>query len=104
VISLEIPIACALTDKQLQERRKTVLQKISERLIEVRELKDGFSYRFPAEDSILLDLINIINLERKCCPFLNFKLIIEAQNNFVLLELTGREGTKEMLQTLFDWN
>jgi hypothetical protein len=35
---------------------------------------------------------------------LNFKLIIEAQNDFVLLELTGREGTKEMIQTLFDWN
>jgi hypothetical protein len=99
----EIPIACSLTDKELQERRKNVLQKTAQSLIEVQELKDGFSYRFPAEDVVLRDLSNLINLERKCCPFLNFRLIVEAQNDFIWLELTGREGTKEMIQTLFDW-
>lgn len=101
-MSGEIPIACALTDQELQERRKNVLHKTAESLIEVQELKDGFSYRFPAEDAVLRDLINIINLERKCCPFLNFKLVVEARNDFVSLELTGREGTKEILQTLFN--
>ena len=99
----EIPIACSLTDKELQERRKNVLQKTARSLIEVQELKDGFSYRFPAEDGVLRDLSNLIDLERKCCPFLNFRLIVEAQNDFIWLELTGREGTKEMIQTLFDW-
>jgi hypothetical protein len=100
----EIPIACALTDKELQERRKNVLQKTAQSLIEVRELRDGFAYKFPAKDAVLQDLINVINLERKCCPFLNFRLVVEAQNNFVSLELTGREGTKEMLKALFNWN
>lgn len=103
-MNAEIPIACTLTDKELQERRKNVLQKTARSLIEVRELQDGFSYRFPAEDSTLQDLVHVIALERKCCPFLNFKLSVEAQNDFVSVELTGREGTKEMIRTLFNWN
>ena len=103
-MNAEIPLACTLTDKQLQKRRKDVLQKTAQSLIEVRELKDGFSYRFPAEDKVLQDLIGVINLERRCCPFLNFRLTIESRNDSVWLELTGREGIKEMIQTLFDWN
>jgi hypothetical protein len=97
----EIPIVCTLTDKELQERRKNVLQKTAQSLIEVRELRDGFAYKFPAKNAVLQDLINVINLERKCCPFLNFRLV-EAQNDFVSLELTGREGIKEMLKALFN--
>src|SRR4051794_13020330 len=100
----EIPIACALTDKELQQRRENVLQKIAQSLIEVRELENGYDYRFPAEDAVLQDLVTVINLERKCCPFLDFKLIVEAENEFVSLELTGRGGTKEMLHSLFNWN
>ena len=100
----EIPIACSLTDPELQERRKTVLQKIERYLIRVNELENGFSYRFPAEDSILQELVTVINLERKCCPFLNFNLTVEAQSEFVSLELTGRDGTKETIKSLFNWN
>src|ERR1700755_688089 len=97
----EIPIACTLTDKELQERRAKVLQKVAQSLIEVRELENGFDYRFPAEDAVLQDLITVINLERKCCPFLNFRLNVEAQNEFVSLEVTGGNGTKDMLKSLF---
>lgn len=102
--SQNLPIACALTEKEFQMRRETVLRQIAAHLIDFRELENGFSYRFPADDAILRELINVINLERKCCPFLNFKLLVESQNKTVALELTGREGTKEILQTLFDWN
>ena len=103
-MNTEIPIACNLTDKELQERRKNVLQKLAKNIIGVQELENGFSYRFPDEDKVLQQLITVVNLERKCCPFLNFKLTVEAQNNFVSLELTGSSGIKEMLQSLFNWN
>ncbi len=99
-----LPIACALTDKELQMRRETVLQQVAASLIDFAEVENGFSYRFPADDNVLRELVNVINLERECCPFLNFKLIVESQNETVALELTGQEGTKEMLKSLFDWN
>ena len=100
----EIPIACYLTDGELQQRRKNYLDKIAESLIDFEELENGFNYRFPLEETILQDLAAIINLERKCCLFLNFKLILEARNDFVSLELTGAKGTKEMIKSLFSWN
>ena len=99
-----LPIACALTDKELQMRRETVLRQVAAHLIDFRELENGFSYCFPADDEVLRELVSVINLERKCCPFLNFKLIVESNNESVALELTALTGTKEMLKSLFDWN
>ncbi len=103
-MSETIPIACYLTDKELQVRRKNYLDKAAARLIDSTELADGFRFRFPLENSVLQDLAEIIDLERKCCPFLNFKLSLDAGKDFVSLELTGAKGTKEMVQELFDWN
>lgn len=100
----EIPIACYLTDSELQLRRKDYLDKIAGSLIDFAELENGFSYRFPLKGTILQDLAAIIDLERKCCPFLNFKLVLETGDDFVSLELTGAEGTKEMIESLFSWN
>ncbi len=103
-MSQEIPIACNLTNNELQERRKTVLDKLAASLIDSEELTDGFRYRFPLDDSVLESLITVINLERKCCPFLSFKLSLEAGADFASLDLTGGQGAKEAIQVLFDWN
>jgi hypothetical protein len=100
----EIPIACSLNDKQLQERRKTVLSKVRESLNGSDELENGFSYRFVFSETLLSNLATLMNLERKCCPFLNFKLILESAGDIVSLELTGKNGTKETVRTLFEWN
>jgi hypothetical protein len=100
----EIPVACYLTDKQLQARRKNYLDKAAESLIDSAELSDGFVFHFPLSESILRDLAEIIYLERKCCPFLNFRLALNAGDDFVSLELTGGEGTKEIIKSLFNWS
>ncbi len=100
----EIPIVCNLTDTQLRERRENYLDKLAASLIDCEELENGFSYRFPADETLLQNLVAAVALERKCCPFLNFKLILESGNDFVLLELTGAEGAKEMIESLFDWS
>lgn len=103
-MTAEIPVACFLTDKELGQRRTDHLNKIAAALVDFKELENGFSYRFPIEGSMLQDLIEVIELERKCCPFLDFKLIIEAGSDLVSLELTGASGTKEMIRSLFEWN
>ena len=100
----EIPIACLSDRQRASAAQKRLSEQIAESLIDFEELENGFSYRFPLEETILQDLAAIIDLERKCCPFLNFKLILEAGNDFVSLELTGGQGTKEMIKSLFDWN
>jgi len=84
-----VSIACSLTTPELQERRSKLLEKVRAAALEVNETVDGFAYRFPSDDSLLADLLTVIQLEHQCCPFLRFSLIVEAGNGPVWLELTG---------------
>lgn len=99
-----IPIACDLSDSQLRERREAILNEAADKMLDFRELENGFSYRFPMEDSVLESIVKIINLERKCCPFLNFAINIESGKDSFALELTGADGAKEAIISLFEWN
>jgi hypothetical protein len=104
VSETEIPIACSLTGSELQQRRANYLDKIAAQLTGTEELENGFSFRFRLGPGFLQDLAEVIDLERQCCPFLNFRTILRAGDTSALLELTGPEGTKDMVRELFNWN
>lgn len=97
-----LPIACSLTAPELQVRRTEVLQKARAAALEVKEKEDGFAYRFPSNESLLVDLLTLIQLEHQCCPFLKITLIVEAGAGPIWLELTGPPGTKEFLSSIFE--
>jgi len=99
---MTLPIACSLTDAALQERRRDVLQKFRNAVIETRESKDGYSYQLPPTEEWLTELANLMNLERQCCPFLRLSITVEPNNGPFWLELTGPPGTKEFLTTTFN--
>lgn len=99
-----LPVACSLTEPELQQRREKILGEVGKYLTGSNELPNGFRFDFPANDELLEKITQLINLERKCCPFLNFSLKIEAQKETCALELTGPEGTKEAIDMLFEWN
>lgn len=48
----------------------------------------------------LPELSEVIELERKCCPFLRFVLTVEPAGGPLRLELSGAAGTKEFLASL----
>ena len=100
--SKDLPIACALTAPELQARRATVLGKVRRAVVEVRELEDGYAYTFPSASEWLSEVAGLIDLERQCCPFLRFRLTVEANGGPLLLEMTGPEGTKEFLGSTFN--
>lgn len=97
----DLPVACTLTEPALRERRNTVLQKVVPSVLETKELEDGFAYRFPADDDWLVDLSEFIRFERRCCPFLSFRLSVEPDSGPLWLELRGPGATKEFLASLF---
>ena len=99
---MTLPIACSLTDAALQERRRDVLQKVRNAVIETRELEDGYSYQLPASEEWLAELAHLVNLERQCCPFLRLRITVEPDNGPFWLELTGPPGTKDSLATTFN--
>ena len=97
-----LPIACSLTSAELQERRSSLLQTVRSAVLEVKELDDGYAYSFPSEGKWLRELVSLIELERQCCPFLRFRLTVEANGGPMWLDLTGPEGTKEFLVSTFN--
>jgi hypothetical protein len=99
--SVNLPVACSLTGPELQERRSRLLRKVSTAVLETTELENGFAYRFPSEANLIVELAEVMTLERQCCPFMQFNLKLEPGQGPIWLELTGPEGTKDFLNSLF---
>ena len=99
-----LPIACNLTNAELQERRRTVLETLRSAVLAVQELADGFAYSFMSEGNRFKELADMIDLERQCCPFLQFRVTLAASNGPISLEITGPEGTKDFLLSTFAWD
>jgi len=64
---------------------------------EINEFPDGYAFRLPADADTLLKAAEFISLERLCCPFLGFALVVEAEGGPLWLRLTGREGVKAFI-------
>ncbi|HJZ80595.1 MAG TPA: hypothetical protein VKD91_09620 [Pyrinomonadaceae bacterium] len=98
-----LPIACNLTAAELQERRRSVLERLRDAVVEVKEVSNGFVYSFTAEESRCRELADMIDLERQCCPFLEFQLTVSGAGGPLRLEITGPDGTKDFLSSTFEW-
>jgi hypothetical protein len=64
---------------------------------EVKELPDGYSFRFDASQPTVLLVSEFIARERACCPFFTFELVAERNEGPLWLSLRGREGVKEFI-------
>jgi hypothetical protein len=98
-----LPITCDLNALTSEERgrRKIVLSSVTRTIIGRDELANGFQLRFDAARLDVAALGEWIALERRCCPFLHFRLDIEPAGKTVLA-LTGGPGVKEFLRSEMD--
>ena len=96
-----LPIACTLSDADFRQRREELLKTVAAAVVKKRELTDGVAYCFSSEAEWITELAQLITVERECCSFIAFNLRIELGSGPIWLELTGPEGTKEFLTTLF---
>lgn len=90
---------CNLTTPELQNRKTTVLTRLKSKLIERKELEDGYVYRFPGTDQMLNELMEFIKTERVCCDFFVFDLTIPGDKSQTRLAITDPRGVKEFLMT-----
>jgi len=93
------PVYCTLPPADLRERVAEVERTIAKKIVEVRELDDGYALRFPAEAGIVEELAHFIDFERVCCRFLNFSLRVPAGGGPIWLELTGSAEVKNFLRS-----
>ena len=92
-----LPVACTLSESELQARRAGVLAAIRRDQEEARWLPDGVALRFAAAPDRLATLAAFIELEHRCCAFLRFRLTVGPGGGPIWLELTGPPGTREFL-------
>jgi hypothetical protein len=97
----DIPIICTLNDEEFRNREKAVLSAIKKSFLVAEETTGGYNIRFPSNDVTLAALSEFISLERRCCPFLDFKLTVPRGGGDLFLELSGPEGAKEFIATNF---
>lgn len=103
---MDTPFVCninALNQAQ-RERYKEILGKLDDSRQAVKELNDGYAFRYKAESQMILDTAEFIIYERLCCPFFGFELAIEQDTNRLWLRLRGQEGIKEFIRAEFNIN
>ena len=98
----DVPIACTLTERELAERRGGLLTELRRHREDIRWLPDGAAFRYPATPAVVELVTAFVRLERRCCPFLRFRLTVEPAGGPVWLELTGGPGTREFLEAQAD--
>lgn len=75
-----------------------LLKSLQEKVIEKKELPDGYAFRFPGSDAMVDELVEFIKTERECCDFFIFNLSISGDKSEAWLELTGVEGAKDFVK------
>lgn len=104
-VSAESPVAavgpaCELSPDQLAKRRLQLIPGLFQRAQQVEDISNGLRFTFTSEPGLLADLAKIMEQERDCCSFLRIQLTMEPSEGPVTLEVTGPEGTGEMLRKL----
>ena len=76
------------------------LDSISKNAIETVEVENGYTYRFSPAPDLLTSLANLVELERQCCPFLTFRIVVQPKQP-IALEVTGPPETKSVIADYF---
>ena len=98
----DLPIVCTLTDDALRARKSGLLAQIAAMATNKTKVTAGYRLEFPATSDALARITEMIDAERQCCRFLRFTLTVEPNLGAMVLELSGPEAARGLLQALFE--
>ena len=90
------PVGCQLAAGE-HSGRMSEIEALFASHEEIRELEDGYAFRFETSAGTLLEIAEVITLEARCCPFLRFEIEVVEEGGPTWLRMSGREGVKEFL-------
>jgi hypothetical protein len=97
------PFFCNLNAFTKAER--TSHQDMSRRMLAslrgIREVPDGYAFDLDSHQFSSKDLASWVELERRCCPFFDFRIERRREDGPVTLQLTGRPGVKDFIRAEF---
>ena len=102
-VEKESAFACNVAglDGAQRQRWEKLIEAMAAAKQEVRELPDGYAFRFPSESAMVKDLAEFIVYERLCCPFFDFEIAVEREGGPLWLRLKGRPGVKKFIKSEF---
>jgi hypothetical protein len=98
---MDLPIACTLSEAELQQRRHEILDCVRAATLKTSELRNGYAYELPFGSDTLIMLARLVALEHGCCPFLTFRIALEAGAETVTLEVTASFKAKPVIANFF---
>ena len=99
---MDLPIACSLTEAELRKRRQAIMDSFQTMHVAVSELSDGYAFTFQASSEALQRIAELVDLERQCCPFLTFNIVVEAAQSAMRLEISGPKEAKKLIKEYFN--
>ena len=99
----QAPIACrlsALTPTQ-RTREGELLREHLASILETREREDGYSFRYPSDPALFPRLAELVTLEHRCCPFLDFRLEWAGAEESPWLHVLGGARAKAFVKDTF---
>src|SRR5262249_9131057 len=104
VTSEAVPLACdpSAIAPEKRERWTSVVKHLYRLVEEVKELPQGYAFRLPTTEAVLMLAAEEINFERLCCSFLSFELEVEPNHGSTWLRMIGGNAAKEFLRLGFE--
>ena len=93
----DLIVACTLDPAGRAARKAGLLAELLRQATSREDLTDGYRFTFAPSGERLALIAQAIDAERQCCRFLRFQLTVEPAGGAVILELTGPQGTREVL-------
>lgn len=92
--------ACDMTVFSSAEREEhlATIREVFSAIREIRELPDGYAFRFENEERTLAQVATFVAKERRCCPFFGFRIEVEPEGGPVWLSMTGEDGIKPFIR------
>ena len=90
----------ALTPEQRKEHQK-LSKELDSAVTGLHELPDGYALQINSAKLPLVGIAQWITLERRCCPFLRFRIDVETTDETVSLSLQGAPGVKKFIEMEF---
>jgi hypothetical protein len=90
--------------KEEWAHKNQISAKMRNARVEIKELADGYAFRYRPEGVSLVELADWVSSEARCCPFFAMGIEVERDGGPVWLTLRGTEGVKQFIRMEFKLN
>ena len=99
-MSVSITIACTLSPAELFAQRENLLPGLAAHAVQQSPLPRGMRLRFSATAERMRQIEAVVRREQACCPFLEFHVGLALGGSSLTLDVTGPDGTGQLLADL----